>query len=33
MGTVKDGWVGRFFEDFNVGDVYRCPTRPHHYRG
>ena len=23
MGTVKEGWVGRFFEDFNVGDVYR----------
>ena len=23
MGTVKDGWLGRFFEDFNVGDVYR----------
>jgi acyl dehydratase len=24
MGTVKEGWVGRFFEDFNVGDIYRC---------
>lgn len=23
MGTVKEGWVGRFFEDFQVGDVYR----------
>ena len=23
MGTIKEGWVGRFFEDFNVGDVYR----------
>jgi itaconyl-CoA hydratase len=23
MGTVKDGWLGRFFEDFNVGDIYR----------
>ena len=23
MGTVKDGWLVRFFEDFNVGDVYR----------
>src|SRR3954453_18339617 len=23
MGTVKDGWLGRFFDDFNVGDVYR----------
>ena len=24
MGTVKEGWVGRFFEDFEVGDIYRC---------
>ena len=24
MGTVKDGWQGRFFEDFEVGDIYRC---------
>ena len=24
MGTVKKGWEGRFFEDFEVGDVYRC---------
>ncbi|HLI15869.1 MAG TPA: MaoC family dehydratase [Acidimicrobiales bacterium] len=24
MGTVKPGWEGRFFEDFEVGDVYRC---------
>jgi acyl dehydratase len=24
MGTVKTGWEGRFFEDFEVGDVYRC---------
>lgn len=23
MGTVKYGWLGRFFEDFNVGDIYR----------
>ncbi|OLT33466.1 dehydratase [Actinomadura sp. CNU-125] len=23
--TVKDGWQGRFFEDFEVGDVYRHP--------
>ena len=23
MGTVKQGWNGRFFEDFAVGDVYR----------
>ncbi len=22
--AVKQGWVGRFFEDFEVGDVYRC---------
>jgi len=21
--TVKEGWVGRFYEDFHVGDVYR----------
>ena len=24
MGTVKPGWEGRYFEDFGVGDVYRC---------
>ena len=24
MGRVKPGWQGRFFEDFEVGDVYRC---------
>ena len=24
MGTVKEGWIGRFFEDFELGDVYRC---------
>jgi itaconyl-CoA hydratase len=23
MGDIKPGWVGRFFEDFEVGDVYR----------
>lgn len=23
--TVRDGWHGRFFEDFKVGDVYRHP--------
>jgi len=23
MGSIKEGWVGRFFEDFNLGDVYR----------
>lgn len=24
MSTVVDTWIGRFFEDFQVGDVYRC---------
>src|SRR5439155_10706884 len=24
MGNVKPGWEGRFFEDFEVGDVFRC---------
>jgi len=24
MGNLKPGWEGRFFEDFEVGDVYRC---------
>ena len=23
--TVKPGWTGRFFEDFEVGDVYEHP--------
>lgn len=23
--SVKDGWTGRFFEDFEVGDVYQHP--------
>src|SRR5882672_5222774 len=23
--TVKEGWKGRFFEDFEVGDVYEHP--------
>jgi len=23
--TVKEGWMGRFFEDFEVGDVYEHP--------
>ncbi len=23
MGKVKAGWTGRYFEDFEVGDVYR----------
>lgn len=22
--AVKEGWQGRYFEDFEVGDVYRC---------
>ena len=21
---IKPGWEGRYFEDFSVGDVYRC---------
>lgn len=21
--TVKEGWVGRFYEDFTIGDIYR----------
>lgn len=24
MSTIKPGWQGRYFEDFEVGDVYRC---------
>lgn len=24
MGQVRPGWTGRFFEDFQVGDIYRC---------
>ncbi len=24
MGTVRPGWEGRYFEDFTVGDIYRC---------
>jgi itaconyl-CoA hydratase len=24
MGTVRVGWEGRYFEDFEVGDIYRC---------
>lgn len=23
--AVKDGWQGRFFEDFEIGDIYRHP--------
>ena len=23
--TIKEGWRGRFFEDFEVGDVYEHP--------
>src|SRR5829696_5205698 len=22
--AVREGWQGRFFEDFVVGDIYRC---------
>ena len=22
--VVKPGWEGRYFEDFEVGDIYRC---------
>jgi itaconyl-CoA hydratase len=24
VSRVKEGWQGRFFEDFEVGDIYRC---------
>jgi len=24
MGNIKVGWQGRFLEDFEVGDIYRC---------
>jgi acyl dehydratase len=24
MSQIKRGWEGRFFEDFEVGDIYRC---------
>ena len=24
MSPIKQGWEGRFLEDFSVGDVYRC---------
>lgn len=24
MMTIREGWQGRFYEDFNVGDVYRA---------
>ena len=23
MGKIKQGWIGRFLEDFEVGDIYR----------
>jgi acyl dehydratase len=23
--VLKEGWKGRYYEDFEVGDVYRCP--------
>jgi hypothetical protein len=22
--AVKQGWEGRYFEDFEVGDIYQC---------
>ena len=22
--AIKEGWIGRFFEDFEVGDEYRA---------
>ncbi len=22
--AVKPGWEGRYFEDFEIGDIYRC---------
>lgn len=25
MGQVKPGWSGRFYEDFEIGDVYKHP--------
>lgn len=25
MATVRSGWVGRYFEDFAVGDIYEHP--------
>jgi hypothetical protein len=28
MPTVREGWRGRFFEDFAVGDVYRANHFP-----
>jgi hypothetical protein len=27
--AVKEGWRGRFFEDFEVGDVYEHPLGRH----
>lgn len=24
MGEIKPGWQGRYLEDFEVGDIYRC---------
>lgn len=24
MGQLKAGWEGRYIEDFEVGDIYRC---------
>ena len=25
QGPAKEGWQGRYFEDFQVGDIYRYP--------
>ncbi len=25
MGTVKQGWQGRYYEDFELGDIYQHP--------
>jgi itaconyl-CoA hydratase len=24
MSTVRPGWEGRYFEDFEIGDIYQC---------
>ena len=23
--SIKDGWKGRFYEDFDIGDIYKHP--------
>lgn len=25
MATIKEGWHGRYYEDFEIGDIYRHP--------